>query len=84
MPIFGSDQLRCSLVQNNSKPNLINYVMSRADGTILDEIEIGQEDWPHSYPKDKKFFKSRMCLGKYRNRYNRKKIYTIKTHGKKK
>ena len=56
MPIFGSDQLRCSLVQDNSKPNLINYVMSRADGTILDEIDIGQEEWPHIYPKDKKFF----------------------------
>ena len=56
MPIFGSDQLRCSLVQDNSKSDSINYVMSRADGTILDEIDIGQEEWPHSYPKDKKFF----------------------------
>ncbi len=56
MPVFGSDQLKCSLVQNNSKPDSINYVMSRADGTILNEIDIGQEEWPYSYPTDKKFF----------------------------
>ena len=56
MPVFGSDQLKCSLVQDNSKPESINYVMSRADGTILDEIDIGQEEWPYSYPKDKNFF----------------------------
>ena len=56
MAIFGSDQLKCSLVQDNSKPDSINYVMSRADGTILNEIDIGQEEWPYSYPKDQKFF----------------------------
>lgn len=56
MVVFGSDQLRCSLVQDQFKFNSINYVMSRADGTILDEIEIGQEEWPHSYPKEKKEF----------------------------
>lgn len=59
MTVFGSDQLRCSLVQDTSKLNSINYVLSRADGTILDaqdEIDIGQEDWKYHYPKDKKFF----------------------------
>jgi len=57
--LFGSDQLRCSLVQDHSKQDSINYVMSRADGTILDlqeEIDIGQPDWTQRYPKEKKFF----------------------------
>jgi len=53
---FGSDQLRCSLVQDHTKHDSINYVLSRADNTILDEIDIGQEDWPFHYPKNKKFF----------------------------
>lgn len=59
MTLFPSDQLRCSLVQDNSKTNSINYVMSRADGTLLtpqEEINIGQEDWTQRYPKEKKFF----------------------------
>lgn len=56
MPCFGSDQLRCSLVHDDSKHGSINYVLSRADNTLVDEIEIGQEEWPHSYPKEKKFF----------------------------
>ena len=56
MPVFGSDQLRCSLVQDHPNHDSINYVLSRLDGTIPDEIDIGQEDWPHRYPKGKKFF----------------------------
>jgi len=59
MTLFPSDQLRCSLVRDNFKTNSINYVMSRADGTLLtpqEEIEIGQEDWTQRYPKEKKFF----------------------------
>lgn len=56
MPLFSSDQLRCSLVQDISKNDSINYVLSRLDGTILDEIEIGQKDWENKYPKEKKFF----------------------------
>lgn len=56
MVCFGSDQLRCSLVQENDHQKSINYVLSRLDGTIIDEIDIGQEDWPHHWPKDKKFF----------------------------
>lgn len=30
--------------------------MSRLDGTILDEVEIGQEPWPHHWPTHKKNF----------------------------
>ncbi len=56
MTLFPSDQLRCSLVQDNSKHNSINYVLSRADGTIPEEVEIGQDDWTHRYPREKKFF----------------------------
>jgi len=56
MPCFGSDQLRCSLVQDHSKNDSINYILSRADGTIPEEVEIGQKDWPYRYPKDQKFF----------------------------
>jgi len=56
MPVFGSDQLRCSLVQDASKNDSINYILSRADGTIPEEVEIGQEDWKYRYPKNKKFF----------------------------
>ena len=56
MTCFGSDQLRCSLVQDHKHNDSINYVLSRLDGTILDEIDIGQEDWPHHWPKDKKRF----------------------------
>ena len=56
MAIFGSDQLRCSLVQNHKKHDLISYVLSRLDGTIEKEIDIGQEDWPHHWPKSKKKF----------------------------
>ncbi len=43
MIVFGSDQLSCSLVQNHSHHNSINYVLSRLDGTILNEIGIGEE-----------------------------------------
>ncbi len=56
MPVFGSDQVRCSLVQDTSKNNSINYVLSRVDGTILSEVDIGQQDWKYRYPKEKKFF----------------------------
>lgn len=56
MPNFSSDQLRCSLVQDSSKKDDISYVLSRADGTILNEIEIGQKDWKYHYPKEKKIF----------------------------
>ena len=53
---FGSDQIRCSLIQDHSKKDSINYSLTRLDGTILDEIDIGHEDWPHHWPKEKKFF----------------------------
>jgi len=56
MTLFPSDQLKCSLVQDNSKNNSINYILSRADGTLVDEIDIGQDDWTHRYPEEKKFF----------------------------
>jgi len=53
---FPSDQVKCSLVQDHSKHDSINYMLSRLDGTPVDEIEIGQEDWKYRYPKEKKFF----------------------------
>lgn len=56
MTICSSDQLKCSLVQDSSKNNSISYVLSRADGTLVDEIDIGQEDWKYRYPEEKKFF----------------------------
>ena len=40
MPVFGSDQIRCSLLQDNSKNNSINYALTRLDGTIVNEIDI--------------------------------------------
>jgi len=52
---FSSDQLRCSLLQN-FEDNSINYALTRLDGTIVEEIDIGQEPWPHSWPQDKKDF----------------------------
>lgn len=55
MPICGSNQLRCSLIQDNNSKQ-IKYVMSRIDGTILNETDIGQEDWKYHYPKSKKHF----------------------------
>lgn len=55
MAIFGSDQIRCSLLQDLKKDS-INYALTRLDGTTVDEIDIGQEEWPHRWPKDKKFF----------------------------
>lgn len=56
MTRFPSDQMKCSLVQDHSKHNSINYVLSRADGTLVEEVEIGQDDWTHRYPEEKKFF----------------------------
>lgn len=56
MARFSSDQLRCSLVQDHSKNDSINYLLTRLDGTIPEEVEIGQEDWKYRYPKEKKFF----------------------------
>jgi len=56
LPVFPSDQLRCSLVQDHPKNDVIKYILSRADGTIPEEVEIGQKDWPYRYPKEKKFF----------------------------
>lgn len=56
MPHFGSDQIRCSLVQNHKKNDFIGYILSRLDGTVVEEIDIGQEDWPHHWPKSKKLF----------------------------
>ncbi len=53
---FSSDQLRCSLVQDHSRHDSINYILSRADNTLVKEVDIGGEEWPYSYPKDKKFF----------------------------
>lgn len=53
---FGSDQIRCSLVQNHKLGDAIHYVLSRLDGTVVDELDIGQEDWPHKWPKSKKRF----------------------------
>lgn len=51
---FGSDQLRCSFVQKKDKT--FDYVLSHLDGTIVDEIDIGQEDWPYNWPEGKKLF----------------------------
>ena len=56
MVLFSSDFLRCSLVQDHSHRNSVGYVMSRMDGTLVDEIDIGQEDSPYRWPKSKKFF----------------------------
>lgn len=56
MPVFGSDQIRCSLVQITNLVETPHYVLSYLDGTVVEEIDIGQEDWPHHWPKDKKNF----------------------------
>jgi len=56
MSNFSSDQVRCSLVQDHSKNNSINYILTRADGTIVNEINIGQEEWKYRYPPEKKLF----------------------------
>lgn len=56
MTLFSSDQLKCSLIQDHSNNDSISYVLTREDGTEVDEIDIGQKDWMYSYPKDKKFF----------------------------
>ncbi len=48
---FSSDQIRCSLVQNEHRCS--EFVMSTMDG---EEIDIGQNEYPHRYPKDKKHF----------------------------
>jgi len=56
MPVFGSDQVRCSLVQENDKHNSINYVLSTLDGELVNEIDIGQAEWPHPWPETKKTF----------------------------
>lgn len=53
---FGSDQIRCSLLQDHTDNNSISYALTHLDGTILDEIEIGQKPWPYHWPKYKKFF----------------------------
>ena len=55
MAKFGSDQLKCSLVQN-LKDKSINYVLSTLDGSPVEEIDIGQDDWPYHWPKDKQQF----------------------------
>jgi len=53
---FSSDQIRCSLLQDHAKKDSINYSLTRLDGTIVDEVDIGQEEWPYHWPKSKKFF----------------------------
>ena len=56
MAIFGSDQIRCSLVQEDNPGKTINYVMNTLDGEEVDEIDIGQKVWPHHWPSNKKYF----------------------------
>ncbi len=53
MPIFPSDQIKCSLVKDN---NSFKYVFNRMDGTTISNIDIGQDEWEWSWPKDKKLF----------------------------
>jgi len=54
MPVFGSDQLRCSLVYNKKKE--MKYVLATSDGEVVNEIDIGQVPWPYRWPKEKKEF----------------------------
>ncbi len=56
MACFSSDQIRCSLIQDHTKNNSINYSLTRLDGTVVDEIDIGEKDWPYHWPKKKKYF----------------------------
>ena len=56
MTIFASDQIRCSLVQEDDYGKTVNYVLSTLDGEEINEIDIGQEPWPYHWPSDKKYF----------------------------
>lgn len=56
MPVFGSDQIRCSLVQQTNIVEEPHYVLSYLDGETVEEIDIGQDDWPHHWPTTKKEF----------------------------
>lgn len=55
MPVFGSDQIKCSLFASNVHSSYIDtaYEYSRLDGTPID---IGQEEWKYKYPKSQKRF----------------------------
>lgn len=54
MPVFGSDQLVCSLVRNQKDE--INYILSTSDGEAINEIDIGQEPWAYRWSEEKKQF----------------------------
>lgn len=56
MAIFSSNQIRCSLVQENNPGKTINYVLSTLDGEEINEIDIGQNTWNYHWPLDKKYF----------------------------
>ena len=56
MVLFGSDQILCSLVQENNPGKTINYVMQTLDGEEVKEIDIGQAVWPHHWPRTKRNF----------------------------
>jgi len=53
---FSTDQIRCSLVQEDNPGKTINYVLNTLDGEIVDEIDIGQDIWKFNWPPDKKYF----------------------------
>ncbi len=52
MAHFMSDQIRCSLVQNEYGRST-KFIMSTMDG---ESIDIGQDEYPYRYPNDKKNF----------------------------
>ena len=58
--IFGSDQVKCSLIQKSKKkiadPDNTKYVFATLDNEVIDEIDIGGIEWPHHWPTGKKHF----------------------------
>ena len=56
MPCFGSNQIRCSLVQKTDIVEEPKYILSTLDGEVVNEIDIGQTPWPHHWPETKKSF----------------------------
>jgi hypothetical protein len=66
MGIFGSDQIKCSiLAPTDSKGEIVSnsarrleYSYSTLDGVPipLEEIDIGQKEWKYKYPKEKKHY----------------------------
>ena len=53
MPVFSSDQIKCCLVLEDAKYQKTGYRYSFSDGEPVPEkqnIDIGQKEWPYSYP----------------------------------